>query len=685
MTRVLSCAQGHRWEVGALVAGAGLPACPVCGGRATTAGGDQPIGGDRPTGPRSPEDTPTVLHADAPPPYVAGQAYATERAAATDADQPPQIPDFEIVAEVGRGGMGIVYKARQISRNRQVALKVIRRDRLQHEDAVRRFRREAQAAARLAHPNIVLVHDSDHTGDTHYLVMEYVPGTTLERLVQREGALPVGQACDYMRQAALGLQHAHEQALVHRDVKPSNLMVSWPGGQPDKSPPPGAGIVKILDMGVARLYQLAGAPGDSLSTLTQGGAVIGTADYVAPEQLEDPHRADIRADLYSLGCTFYFLLTGQVPFPGGTLLQKLDKQRWETPPAVNQIRDDVPASVVAVVRKLMAKSPKERYQTPLVLAGDLKELAKKNFAARPAPPARQPVRRLADHGVAVATVALAADGLKALSGGKDGTLRLWDVSSGREMRALPRQAHEIRAALFLPGSEASTGSETIAVASGIGIRAWHIESGRELTRFTGHTDAVRCLAPTPDGKLLVSGGDDKTARVWDVAAGREMCRFSRHGAGVTALSVNPHGTHVLSAGRDHSLRLWEILSGKEVAAFAVPRGMVLSAALSADGQSALSGHFDTFVRLWDAHTGRELRRFQGHKQMVTAALFTRDGRVLSASQDQTIRLWDVDSGCEVACFTGHTSGVTCLAVSLAESIVLSGGADHAIHVWQLPP
>src|SRR5262249_27003601 len=148
-----------------------------------------------------------------------------------------------------------------------------------------------------------------------------------------------------------------EKGLVHRDIKPANLMVVAPQGLPLPPRP----LVKVLDMGVARLYQLRDLVEESLTTLTREGSVIGTPDYIAPEQLENPHAADIRADLYSLGCTFYFLLTAQVPFPGGTLIQKLDRQRWHTPLSVDQLRPEVPPGVARVVRRLMAKHPDDRY------------------------------------------------------------------------------------------------------------------------------------------------------------------------------------------------------------------------------------------------------------------------------------------------------------------------------------
>src|SRR4051812_14906492 len=311
----------------------------------------------------------------------------------------PRLPEYDLIGELGRGGMGIVYKATANATGRVVAIKVIRKDRLQHDDAVRRFRREAQAAARLNHPAIVRVYDSDHTGDTHYLAMEYVPGVTLERFVEQNGPVEAKLACDFIRQAALGLEHAHEQGLVHRDVKPSNLMITPGSGRCDDGTP---AQVKILDMGVARVLQSEQHPGESLSTLTQGGSVIGTADFVAPEQLEDPHGADIRADLYSLGCTFYYLLAGEVPFPGGSLVSKLDKQRWQTPTPVGELRPEVPAVVARVVARLMAKQPADRYATPGAVAEALEQLARSGYEGGDQPGLRlAEVRRLRGHSDAV--------------------------------------------------------------------------------------------------------------------------------------------------------------------------------------------------------------------------------------------------------------------------------------------
>jgi serine/threonine protein kinase len=651
---LFTCPNGHRWE------GPG-GVCPVCG--ASTEMRSAP---------------------------VAATPQPTERGSGTDAgartavllpgDAPPLLPDFDILEEVGRGGMGIVYKAQQRSRSRVVALKVIRKERLSHPEVVRRFRREVQAAARLSHPNVVRVYDSDQEGDTHFLAMEYVPGITLQRLVEQFGRLPVPQAGDYIRQAALGLQHALEQALVHRDIKPANLMVAAVAPEQPGALAYRGAVLKVLDMGVARLYQLRGNQEELLSTLTQDGAVLGTPDYIAPEQLENAHEADIRADLYSLGCTFHFLLTGQVPFPGGTLIQKLDKQRWATPPAVDQLRPEVSAGVAGVVRKLMAKRPEDRYQTPAELVAALDHLGRTgHLPAEPRPPALAPARRLTGHTDCVWGVALSADGQLALSGGKDGTLRLWDVASGKELRVLVGGGDEIRAVAL------STDGRLLLSASGATLKLWDGVTGQELGRLVGHTDTVKSVAFAPDGRRGAARGDDRTVRLWDVQGRREVRRFAGHTRDLTGVVFTPDGRHVLSGSRDQTLRLWDLQTGREARCFGGRAGMVLSVAVSADGRHALSGGYDTTLRLWELASGKELRRFQGHKQMVAGVAFAPDGRrVLSGSHDQTLKLWDLESTRELCSCEGHAGWVTSVTYAPDSRSAISAGADGALCLWQLP-
>jgi tRNA A-37 threonylcarbamoyl transferase component Bud32 len=305
---------------------------------------------------------------------------------------PPKLachPRYRVLEVLGAGGMGTVYKARHELMERDVALKVIRHDLTRDAAAVERFRREVKAAARLAHPNIVTAYDAEHAGGLHFLVMEFVEGTSLDRLVAEEGPLPVARACDYARQAALGLQHAHEKGMVHRDVKPHNLM---------RTP---RGTIKILDFGLARFAQesaLAEAaptqPGAAAAgSLTQVGALMGTPDYLAPEQASDPHAADVRADLYSLGCTLYFLLTGRAPFTAYTGLDKVMAHLERTPEPVTRSRNDIPPGLAEILRRLLDKDPARRYQTPAEAARALEPFTHPVEAAPAEASAPQPPRR----------------------------------------------------------------------------------------------------------------------------------------------------------------------------------------------------------------------------------------------------------------------------------------------------
>ncbi len=268
---------------------------------------------------------------------------------------------FLLLDKLGDGGMGQVYKAKDRRMGRVVALKVMRKEKLANADSVKRFHQEVQAASQLNHPNIVVAYDFDQAGSTHFFVMEFVDGVDLSRQVKQNGPLPVALACEYIRQAALGLQHAHEKGLIHRDVKPANLLVAGTDATPQ---------VKILDMGLARI-QSQGETG-----LTHAGQVLGTPDYLAPEQAFDSRKADVRSDVYSLGCTLYYLLTGKAPFTGETLTQVLLKHQMEEAVAVEKRRPEVPPALAAVLRKMMAKKPEERYQSAAAVAEALAPFAR---------------------------------------------------------------------------------------------------------------------------------------------------------------------------------------------------------------------------------------------------------------------------------------------------------------------
>ena len=283
---------------------------------------------ERPTPGPVPADIRQICPVCTPSINAASSPTVAEPGRATTELKPGEVlAGFEIIRPLNRGGMGVVYKARQTDLNRLVALKVVAPDVLggeDHAEYLERFRREVRAAALLNHPNIVTVYATDLSGPRPYFAMEFVEGIDLYRLVEAPGRLDFLESCDYIRQAALGLQHAFERGLVHRDIKPHNLMVT-----PSPLEPATEGIsrrptvIKILDMGLARLES---ADEGLEEGLTRAETFLGTPDYAAPEQAEDSRLADIRADLYSLGATWFYLLTAEVPFPGVSLMQKLRRQ-----------------------------------------------------------------------------------------------------------------------------------------------------------------------------------------------------------------------------------------------------------------------------------------------------------------------------------------------------------------------
>jgi len=254
---------------------------------------------------------------------------------------------YRLLDHLGTGGMSSVYLAEHVLMQRRVAVKVLPKTRVEDSSYLERFHREAQASATLDHRNIVRAYDVDNDGDIHYLVMEYIEGRDLQTMVKQDGPLEYAAAADYIRQAALGLAHAHQAGLIHRDVKPANLLVDTNG------------VVKLLDLGLARFT------GEDRASLTVAydENVLGTADYLAPEQALDSHGVDARADIYSLGCSFYFLLTGRPPFPDGTLPQRLMMHQKHPPPSIRQTRPDAPEDLVSICLRMLAKKPSGRYQS----------------------------------------------------------------------------------------------------------------------------------------------------------------------------------------------------------------------------------------------------------------------------------------------------------------------------------
>ena len=300
------------------------------------------------------EDELTVISTRAPLPDLplARQLQPSEIGKLLEGEQ---LGQFILQQFVGGGGMGAVFRALDTTLNREVAVKVLSRDQSGDEEMLRRFKNEAQSAARLDHDNIARVHYVGEDRGVHYIVFEFIEGVNIRDLVLERGSLSLTEAISYTLQVAEALAHASQRDVIHRDIKPSNVLIT-----PD-------GKAKLVDMGLARLHQVEHDDND----LTASGVTLGTFDYISPEQARDPRSADVRSDLYSLGCSLFYMLTGRPPFPEGTVLQKLLQHQADEPPDAREFRPDLPSGVTRILTKLLAKMPDQRYQLPGDLIGEL--------------------------------------------------------------------------------------------------------------------------------------------------------------------------------------------------------------------------------------------------------------------------------------------------------------------------
>jgi serine/threonine protein kinase/WD40 repeat protein len=644
------------------------------------------------------------------------------------------LDNYILLERVGQGGMGQVFRARHRVMNRVVALKFIRQERLTNSEQVKRFHREIRMAAQLKHPNIVMSYDADQAGDTTFLVMEFVEGTDLARFVEKNGRRPVAQACDWIRQAALGLQHAHERGMIHRDIKPANLLLSVKEN-----------VVKVLDLGLARVSQSADAELTALG-LTLEGTVMGTPDYMAPEQAEESTTVDIRADIYSLGGTLYYLLAGHVPFPGGTLAQKLRKHAQAQPEPLTAQRDDIPPGLSAVLAKMMAKQPEDRYQTPSDVAAALApfccpgsitavpEVADSRPVAVPLlddtltfepQPVAVPIAASAVPPQASETVPLSA-----LDSVPSVTLRKASGPLGRVQevwrRAGPRgQVATVVGAVVLvmlvgivlcwpktPQKKPEPEPDTRTVLERLDAEQipkedrpdWQSRELRDVLVAVLGEHRVRLssfltLAVRPD-RAKVAVSDDGVIRLVDTRTLRQEREFNRDGRSAHALAFSADGKRLAAGYSDAAVRLWDVQSGNLLREFpGAHDGVVRAVAFTHDGKRLLSAGDDARVHVWDVAVDRKpLQTFTGHKSPLRALAVSRDDKLaysaaagtgVGMEADNDVLVWEINTAKpqrvadQPRILTGHSGSITRLEMSSDGTHLLAGTTASHAYLWDL--
>jgi WD40 repeat protein len=617
---------------------------------------------------------------------------------------------FQLLERVGAGAFGVVWKARDTELDRIVALKLLHTGR--SSDAEReRFFREARAVAQLRHPGIVAVYEVTELDGSPAIVSEFIAGVPLSDLLQvrrpsfREAAHLIAQVAD-------ALDYAHSLRVVHRDVKPANVMIERSGGEGLASTSSTSPRALLVDFGLALRDQ-------AEVTLTMEGQVIGTPAYMSPEQAAGlSHRVDRRTDVYSLGVVLYELLCGEIPFRGskGMLIQQL---LHEEPRPPRRINDKVPRDLETICLKAMAKEPARRYATAGELAADLRRfLSGEAILARPAPARERLWRWVRRHPAAagllvVSTLAVLA--LVAAGVGSVYSARLaaayQETEQARQAEAEQRRNAEqylyfSRMALAEREWSANNVVQALRLLDDCpdGLRGWEWrflkrQCHTEIRTLPAHSTQVSAVASTADGLLLASGSFDRTIKFWNPLTGQELFRLNSPQP-VYCVELSRDGKWLASGDSSGdfeapvSVRVWDVAGRKEHWTLKAGTSCILSVAFDSAGRRLAAAGWDKQVRIWDLDTGRELQRFSSQTEPFGSVAFSPDGRLLAAGQGDldllgsnrapgSLVLWDLETGKQRAVLAGHTGPVNAVAFSADSSQLASASWDQTVKLWDV--
>jgi WD40 repeat protein/serine/threonine protein kinase len=630
---------------------------------------------------------------------------ATDTVAGTDR---PLGADYEIVGELGRGGMSVVYQARQRALNRLVALKHIRDGARAGAEQRQRFRTEAEAIARLHHPNIVQIFDVGEEDAGPYFSLEFMDGGNLA--AKLGGApQPARTAAQLVATLARAMQVAHTHGIIHRDLKPANVLLarSNPGegirlSSADDPAPYQHYQPKISDFGLAKL--LTGVHGVE----TQSGAVIGTPSYMAPEQAQGKAKeVGPATDIYALGAILYELLTGRPPFRAETALETLHQVQAVEPVPPSRLQPKLPRDLETITLKCLAKEPARRYPTAGALADDLQRWLEGRpiQARRVGTPER--LWRWCRRNPTLAGAISAATLFLVL-----GTLvsSLVAVHAWGEARRADREAAGAGEAKRLSDRRYYAADMKLAsldwAAGQVGLVEERLRQNEphgagdpelrgfewyylrrlcQLERRTlqGHTGSVSSVAFSRDGRRLASASRDGRVRVWDTASSAEIFCLQGHTGPVWGVAFSPDGK-IASAGEDQTVRLWDAATGQQLRKLEGHTGVVWGVAFSQDGRLASAGQ-DGTVRVWSAATAQPLRTLEGHNGAVLGVAFSPDGCLASAGNDSTVRLWDAAGSQKLLPLQGHKAEVASVVFSPDGRWLASAGGrgDGSVRLWDV--